>query len=185
MRGPDGRAPACRGRRRDRHRQVPARGRAARRQPPGESTRATGGPDGRRVRPLLRSRLTSPPATCCAPVETAGWCWAEGRAVARDHARACAAGLPGGTGAARRRWRATRWPRSCRSGVAGDGRDAALARAPAARQSGAARGRLALRVDGAEVCGRSVTLLPERRLLCRCPARRRRRGGRRFAEDAG
>lgn len=103
---------------------------------------------------------------CLHPVETAGWCWEEGRRVARAIARALGGGLPPATGA--------------RIAIEGD----ALAYAVPARlapierpafdrlmlrMARPATGRLSLRVGGREIAGRRLSALPERRLFLPLP----------------
>jgi thioredoxin reductase len=99
------------------------------------------------------------------PVETAGWCWAEGRAVARVIARDLV-DRPA--------------PRGTRIGVAGlkyvlpqrlSGQGAPALAQFQIRADHGAHGRLGLRVDGHEVAGRRVSVLPERRLTLPLPAR--------------
>ena len=100
------------------------------------------------------------------PVETAGWSWAEGRAVADAMVRALAGDLPepvlqridvvGG---------ALKYAMPQR--VAG-GAHAALP-ALQLRVTRPARGRLSLMVDGQEIAGRTISALPERRIKLPLP----------------
>jgi thioredoxin reductase len=99
------------------------------------------------------------------PVETAGWCWEEGRRVGAAMAAALGDGLPA--------------PTARRVAHAGPIRYAVPQRhaggpAPAfdmlqLRADGPCRGRLSLRSDGHEIAGRSGAFLPERRLLLPLP----------------
>jgi thioredoxin reductase len=98
------------------------------------------------------------------PVETAGWCWAEGRAIARVIAADLAAPPA---------------PKGTRIGVAGlkyavpqrlSGQGTPALGRFQIRADHAAHGRLAVRVDGHEATGRTITALPERRLLLPLPA---------------
>ncbi|MBM1221428.1 NAD(P)/FAD-dependent oxidoreductase [Ponticoccus sp. SC2-23] len=100
-------------------------------------------------------------------VETAGWCWAEGRAVAGAMARALSGGLPP--------------PASQRIGQTGEHLAYVLPQriaggaAPALdvlqlRACSAARGRLSLHAGGQETAGRALLALPERRLLLPLPS---------------
>lgn len=92
------------------------------------------------------------------PVETAGWCWSEGRRVAR----AIADDLTG-----------TAQSATSTVTVSGDALRFALPQRIAPgdpvldhlqiRMSHAARGRLSLRIDGQEIAGRTLSALPERR----------------------
>lgn len=102
-------------------------------------------------------------------VETAGWCWSEGRSVARAMASALTGKLLE--------------PTATRISRLGDGlafvvpQRIAGGAAPALdilqiRATGAAKGRLSLRVDGHEVAGRTLRTLPERRLLLPLPPHR-------------
>ena len=126
---------------------------------------ATGGPD------VDEFGRTSDPQIFAAgnllrPVETAGWCWAEGRAVARAMARALGEGLP--PPASRRVTRAGALAYVLPQRLAGG-------TAPALdtlqlRASSAAAGRLSLTVDGHETAGRPLRALPERRLVLPLPA---------------
>jgi thioredoxin reductase len=98
------------------------------------------------------------------PVETAGWCWAEGRAVASSIAAAIAGVLSPPTD--RRitlRGDALRYVVPQR---AGGGGPLDLLQLRVAR---AARGRLSLRVNGAEVASRALSALPERRITLPLP----------------
>lgn len=122
---------------------------------------ATGGPE------VDEYGRTSDPCVFAAgnllrPVETAGWCWEEGRAVAGAMARALRGGLPEATGRVARAG-GVAWVVPQR--IAGGGAPA-LDRVQL-RAEGA--GRLSLRVGGHEVAGRSLTALPERRLLLPLP----------------
>lgn len=102
------------------------------------------------------------------PVETAGWCWAEGRAVGNSVAAALAGRLPASGGQ--------------RIAVSGDGlkyvmpqRVAGAGSEPPAlstlqiRVRERHRGRLGLHLDGVEKAGRQVDALPERRLFLPLP----------------
>jgi hypothetical protein len=99
------------------------------------------------------------------PVETAGWCWDEGRAIARAIARDLGASAA---------------PLGVPVTISGP----ALKYAVPQRLSGqgapvfprihmrvreAVRGHLGLRVDGHEIAGRGVSVLPERRLFLPLP----------------
>jgi NADPH-dependent 2,4-dienoyl-CoA reductase/sulfur reductase-like enzyme len=100
-------------------------------------------------------------------VETAGWCWAEGRAVAGAILKVRAGALPEGPGHRLEVvGEALAWVVPQR--VAGDGRGAALSRLQL-RARRAARGRLGLRTAGQEVAGRDLVLRPERRILLPLP----------------
>lgn len=99
------------------------------------------------------------------PVETAGWCWDEGRRVARTMAAALRGELPE--------------PAAARIAVSGGVSYAVPQRraggaAPAfdrlqLRAGQTASGRLSLRANGHEVAGRRVDARPERRLLLPLP----------------
>jgi hypothetical protein len=122
---------------------------------------ATGGPE------VDEYGRTSDPCVFAAgnvlrPVETAGWCWEEGRAVAGAMARALRGALPEARGRVVRAGGVS-WvvPQRIAGGAA-----PALDRLQV-RAEGA--GRLSLSVRGHEVAGRSVTALPERRLLLPLP----------------
>lgn len=125
---------------------------------------ATGGPE------IDEYGRTSDPAIFAAgnllrPVETAGWCWEEGRQVGRAMAAALQGALPA--------------PQPARIEVAGALRYAV----PQRRAGGAApafdrlqlraeqplRGRLSLQADGTEQAGRTSRFRPERRLLLPLP----------------
>lgn len=115
---------------------------------------------------------TSDPAIFAAgnllrPVETAGWCWEEGRAVARAIARALRGALPP--------------PAEARVRIGTDalrfvvpqriaGGDAPALDRLQIRAAAPASGRLALRIGGQEIAGRTTSLLPERRFLLPLPA---------------
>lgn len=109
-------------------------------------------------------------------VETAGWCWAEGRAIAAALLRARAGGLPEGPGRpVVLEGEALAWVVPQR--LAGDGTGAALPRLQL-RVRRPARGLLGLRTGGRETDGgagggaggaRPRALLPERRLLLPLP----------------
>lgn len=99
------------------------------------------------------------------PVETAGWCWNEGRRVAHAIERALRGALPP--------------PATARLSYAGplayvtpvrlsDPADPALDRL-ILRMARPARGRLSLRVGGQEVAGRNLDARPERRLFLPLP----------------
>jgi NADPH-dependent 2,4-dienoyl-CoA reductase/sulfur reductase-like enzyme len=114
---------------------------------------------------------TSDPAVFAAgnllrPVETAGWCWEEGRAVARAMARALGGGLPAPAARPVARSGALAWVVPQR--IAG-GSDPALDRLQL-RAAAPGRARLSLRADGHEIAGRTLAALPERRLLLPLPA---------------
>ena len=100
------------------------------------------------------------------PVETAGWSWAEGRAVADAMVRALAGDLPE---PATRRLTVTdgALKYAMPQRVAG-GSHAALP-ALQLRVARPARGRLSLTVDGQEVAGRAIDALPERRIKLPLP----------------
>lgn len=127
---------------------------------------ATGGPE------IDEFGRTSDPAIFAAGnllrgVETAGWCWAEGRAVAAAMVRALAGVLPPpATGRVVRVGDDIAYVVPQR--IAG-GTDPALDRLQL-RATAATRGRLSLRVNGQETAGRSLSALPERRLLLPLPA---------------
>lgn len=99
-------------------------------------------------------------------VETAGWCWDEGRAVAGAMARALSGALP-----------APIAQRVCRTGdrlayvvpqrIAGGTAPALDVLQLRALTEG--RGRLSLRLGGQETAGRTLSALPERRLLLPLP----------------
>jgi thioredoxin reductase len=125
---------------------------------------ATGGPE------IDEYGRTSDPAVFAAgnllrPVETAGWCWEEGRAVARVMVRALSGDLPP--------------PTTRRLDLAGDiawavpqriaGGDRPAYDRLQVRAAKAVRGRLALNADGHEIAGRSLSALPERRLVLPLP----------------
>jgi thioredoxin reductase len=125
---------------------------------------ATGGPE------VDEFGRTSDPAIFAAgnllrPVETAGWCWDEGRAVARAMARAMAGALP--PPAARRVARAGALAWVVPQRVAGGGSPALdTLQVRAAR---AASGRLSLSIGGHETAARLLRALPERRMLLPLP----------------
>lgn len=119
---------------------------------------------------------TSAPAVFAAgnllrPVETAGWCWAEGRAVAGAILRHLRGDLPAGPGTRLALAGATLKYAVPQRVVGGGG--AALERLQI-RVGEPVRGRLQLRLDGHPGPGRSVTALPERRILLPLPAPRGR-----------
>jgi thioredoxin reductase len=98
------------------------------------------------------------------PVETAGWCWAEGRAIARTIAADLAA-PPAPQGS----WISVEGLRyAVPQRLSGQGTPA-LSQLQIRADHGA-RGRLALKVNGHEVAGRTIRALPERRLLLPLPA---------------
>jgi hypothetical protein len=100
-------------------------------------------------------------------VETAGWCWAEGRAVARAMLRARSHRLPEGPGQpVELAGEALAWVMPQR--LAGGGADRALP-ALQLRARYAAQGRIAVTTPGQEIFSRAVRLLPERRLLAPVP----------------
>ena len=102
-------------------------------------------------------------------IETAGWCWAEGRAVARSMLRARSHALPQGPGdPIDVQGDALAWVMPQRLAADHD-KDAALAMLQL-RAGRAARGRLALSVGGEEIFSRAVNLLPERRLSVPLPS---------------
>jgi NADPH-dependent 2,4-dienoyl-CoA reductase/sulfur reductase-like enzyme len=99
------------------------------------------------------------------PVETAGWCWEEGRRVGRAMAEALAGRLPAPTtGQVTLAGRLLYAVPQRRAG----GADPAFDRLQM-RADGACRGRLSLRADGHEIAGRSGAFRPERRLLLPLP----------------
>ncbi len=103
-------------------------------------------------------------------VETAGWCWAEGCAVAHAMLRARVGDLPWGPGLRLDlSGEALAWVVPQR--LAGDGRQAALPQLQL-RARRAARGRLSLRLAGQEIAGRNLCLRPERRILLPLPGDR-------------
>ncbi len=125
---------------------------------------ATGGPE------IDDCGRTSDPAIFAAgnvlrPVETAGWCWEEGRRVGEAMVRALRAELPP--------------PATVRVRVAGGLRYAVPQRLSGGarpafdrlqlRAAQAATGRLSLRTDDGEIAGRTLSVLPERRLLLPLP----------------
>ena len=96
-------------------------------------------------------------------VETAGWCWAEGRATAAAIVRALAGALP---------------VSAATLSLSGDALKYALPQRPAPggahtglhlRVRRAAQGRLRLLVDGAEIASRTLSTLPERRITLPMP----------------
>lgn len=126
---------------------------------------ATGGPE------IDEYGRTSDPAIFAAgnllrPVETAGWCWQEGRAVARAMTRALEGRLPA--------------PATRRMALSGElawtvpqriaGGDAPALDRLQLRAARAGQGRLSLRADGHEIAGRTLAALPERRLLLPLPS---------------
>lgn len=103
------------------------------------------------------------------PVETAGWCWNEGRRVARSIVLGLRGALPlpapdpaGGRIALRGPLAYVTPRRICAPG------DAALDRL-ILRMARPARGRLSLRVDGHEIAGSTLDARPERRLFLPLP----------------
>ncbi|MEM9248250.1 MAG: FAD-dependent oxidoreductase [Pseudomonadota bacterium] len=127
--------------------------------------RATGGPE------IDDYGRTSDPAIFAAgnllrPIETAGWCWAEGRAIARAIVRSLTHPAP--TGEARRVTRAGRSLAYAIPQRITGGAEPALDRLQM-RVQRAVWGRLSLRVNGHEMAGRSISALPERRLLLPLP----------------
>jgi NADPH-dependent 2,4-dienoyl-CoA reductase/sulfur reductase-like enzyme len=121
---------------------------------------ATGGPE------IDEYGRTSDPAIFAAgnvlrPVETAGWCWEEGRRVGKAMAAALAGRLPAPAGSRIALGGRLRYAIPQRQA---GGADAAFDLVQM-RAVGATRGRLSLRSDGHEIAGRSGTFLPERRLL--------------------
>jgi NADPH-dependent 2,4-dienoyl-CoA reductase/sulfur reductase-like enzyme len=101
------------------------------------------------------------------PVETAGYCWSEGRAVAAAMLHGRKGGLPQGPG--RRigiEGEALAWVVPQR--LLGHGPDAALPKFQV-RVRHAARGRLSLMAGGEEIAGRPAALLPERRISLPLP----------------
>ncbi|SFB73174.1 NAD(P)/FAD-dependent oxidoreductase [Tropicimonas isoalkanivorans] len=99
------------------------------------------------------------------PVETAGWCWAEGRAVARAIASDLNAAARGGGGAISIAGGPLKYVMPQR--LSGDARRAFDKLQ--LRVNRPARGRLSLLVDGREVSGRAISALPERRILLPLP----------------
>lgn len=128
---------------------------------------ATGGPE------VDEFGRTSDPAVFAAgnllrPVETAGWCWAEGRAVARAMARALTGDLPPPAGRRVTCTGALAYVVPQRlAGGSGPALDVLQLRV-----AGPARGRLSLTVDGQETAGRPLTARPERRLSLPLPGPR-------------
>jgi NADPH-dependent 2,4-dienoyl-CoA reductase/sulfur reductase-like enzyme len=127
---------------------------------------ATGGPE------IDEYGRTSDPAVFAAgnllrSVETAGWCWEEGRRVGQAMAAALRGQLPAQATARIDLFGPLRYavPQR-RSGGADPAFDTLQLRA-----DGAFRGRLSLRSDGHEVAGRNGAFLPERRLLLPLPPR--------------
>lgn len=129
---------------------------------------ATGGPE-----IDARGRLSDPTFFAAGnllhPVETAGWCWAEGRRVARVIAQALSRAPEPPVAQDDSARIALRGPlayvtprRLCAP------EDAALDRL-ILRMARPARGRLSLRVDGREIAGRTLTARPERRLFLPLP----------------
>jgi thioredoxin reductase len=99
------------------------------------------------------------------PVETAGWCWDEGRAVARAIARdlggpAAPIGLPVALSGL-----ALKYAVPQRLSGQGD----PVFRRMHLRVREAVRGHLGLRINGHEIAGRSISALPERRLFLPLP----------------
>jgi NADPH-dependent 2,4-dienoyl-CoA reductase/sulfur reductase-like enzyme len=122
---------------------------------------ATGGPE------VDEYGRTSDPCVFAAgnvlrPVETAGWCWEEGRAVAGAMARALRGELSVAHGRVAKAG-GVAWVVPQR--IAGAGQPA-LDRLQVRAEG---HGRLSLSVRGHEVAGRSMTALPERRLLLPLP----------------
>lgn len=100
-------------------------------------------------------------------IETAGWCWTEGQAVAGAILRARTGSLPNGPGVrVDLEGEALAWVVPQR--LAGDGHNAALPTLQL-RVRRPARGRLRLDADGREVAARDATILPERRLTVPLP----------------
>ena len=101
-------------------------------------------------------------------VETAGWCWAEGRAVARSILFARAQGFQDEPGrSAQLDGDALAWVMPQRL-AASDGRNAAFPTIQL-RARRAARGRLVLVAEETEIFGRATSLVPERRLAVPLP----------------
>ena len=98
------------------------------------------------------------------PVETAGRCWAEGRAVARAMARALAGPLPA-PGPRIVVEGPLSWVMPQRAGAP----DGAALDALQLRVRGPVRGYLSLLVDGVAMAGRPLTALPERRITLPLP----------------
>jgi thioredoxin reductase len=96
-------------------------------------------------------------------VETAGWCWAEGRATAAAITRALAAGLPDPAPAITLRGEALKYALPQRPAPGGAHAVLQL------RMGRPARGRLRLFADGAEIASRSLSALPERRITLPMP----------------
>lgn len=127
----------------------------------------TGGPvvdqGGRTTRPAIYAA-----GNLLRPVETAGWCWQEGRIVAETIARDFARGT---------------YPRGLPLTVEGGALKYAVPQRISAeveqgfgrlqlRVAAPAAGRLSLRVNGHEIAGRPLSALPERRLLLPLPPAR-------------
>lgn len=98
-------------------------------------------------------------------VETAGWCWSEGRAVARAIARDLARAPTADTAALALRGDALKYVLPQRIG----GADAPALDRLQLRVSRPVCGRLSLRVAGREVAGRRLDALPERRIFLPLP----------------
>jgi hypothetical protein len=99
------------------------------------------------------------------PVETAGWCWAEGRAVARAIADDLGAAAREKAGAISISGGPLKYVMPQRmSGDASRAFDKLQLRVDRPAQ-----GRLSLRVEGREVAGRNISALPERRIFLPLP----------------
>jgi NADPH-dependent 2,4-dienoyl-CoA reductase/sulfur reductase-like enzyme len=96
-------------------------------------------------------------------IETAGWCWAEGRATATSIARALSGTLPEAAPAITLSGDALKYvvPQKPTSGGAHDRLQLRVTRP--------ARGRLRLMVNGAEIASRDLSALPERRITLPLP----------------
>ena len=96
-------------------------------------------------------------------IETAGWCWAEGRATAAAIARALAGALPTPAPILTLSGKALKYALPQRPAPGGAHTILQL------RVSHPARGRLRLLADGAEIAARSLSALPERRITLPMP----------------
>ncbi len=96
-------------------------------------------------------------------VETAGWCWAEGRATAGAIARALLGTLPAPGPVLALSGDILKYAVPCRTGAGGCHDVIQL------RVTRPARGRLRMLVDGAEVASRTMSASPERRITLPMP----------------
>jgi thioredoxin reductase len=96
-------------------------------------------------------------------IETAGWCWAEGRATAASIARALNGTLPEASPAMTLTGAALKYvvPQRANAGGAHDQLQLRVSRP--------ASGRLRLLTDGAEIASRNLSALPERRITLPMP----------------